>query len=61
MPMPFTPDKVIDAVRKSPGTRVKVRLDAADVQRRTVAFSLAGEAPSGSAQGGNPGNQPSIP
>ncbi len=44
-----------------PGTRVKVRLDAADVQRRTVTFSLAGEAPSGSAQGGNPGNQPSIP
>ena len=44
-----------------PGTRVKVRLDAADVQRRTVAFSLDGEAPSGSAQGGNPGNQPSIP
>lgn len=44
-----------------PGTRVKVRLDTADVQRRTVTFSLAEEAPSGSAQGGNPGNQPSIP
>jgi glutamine synthetase len=30
MPMPFTPDKVIDAVRKSPGTRVKVAVSDID-------------------------------
>lgn len=44
-----------------PGTRVKVRLDAADVQRRTVSFSLVENAPSSGGDGANPGNQPSIP
>ena len=30
MPMPFTPAKVIDAVRKAPGTRVKVAVSDID-------------------------------
>ena len=30
MPMPFTPAKVVDAVRKAPGTRVKVAVSDID-------------------------------
>jgi len=38
-----------------PGTRVKVRLDAADVQRRTVSFSLVEDASPAGAPGGESG------